>query len=174
MAQSRLERMIARLVAQRAWLDRAAALIEGTPGIVLEIGLGKGRTWDHLRTILPGRDIYAFDRALHAPAACTPSVDHLFLGDFRDTLPLTRERFGPTAALAHADFGSEEAAHDAEQARWLGPLLDGLMREGGIVIADRPFEVPGWHPLAGSGAGEWPYWGWSIRRSERRAHLLRE
>ena len=33
-------------------------------GPVLELGLGNGRTFDHLRERLPGRRIVAFDRAL--------------------------------------------------------------------------------------------------------------
>ena len=42
------------------------------PGHVLEVGLGKGRTYDRLRTLFPQRAIYAFDRELHCPARLRP------------------------------------------------------------------------------------------------------
>ncbi|HET6468674.1 MAG TPA: class I SAM-dependent methyltransferase [Geminicoccaceae bacterium] len=163
MRRSMLERMIARLTAQRAWLDLAAVLADGMPGIVLEVGLGKGRTFDHLRARLPDRPIYAFDASLHAPRNCAPSPERLLLGDFRETLPRMLARVGPSVALAHADFGSEDPAHDAAQAASLGPLLDPLMRDGGIVVADRLLHVAGWQPLAAPAGLDWPYWGWRVR-----------
>ena len=60
---SRLDSFIRRLEAQRACLDRAAALIAGIDGAVLELGLGNGRTYDHLRELFQApnvhwRDIY--------------------------------------------------------------------------------------------------------------------
>ena len=63
---SRLDSFIRRLEAQRACLDRAAALVAGLAGPVLELGLGNGRTYDHLRALLPGRDIFVFERAVSA------------------------------------------------------------------------------------------------------------
>ncbi|MFN9941622.1 MAG: class I SAM-dependent methyltransferase, partial [bacterium] len=64
---SRLESFIRRLEAQRRCLDWAAQAIAGYPGAVLELGLGNGRTYDHLRDRLgPARAIYAFDRQLAA------------------------------------------------------------------------------------------------------------
>ena len=59
---SRLDSFIRRLAAQRACLDRAAALIDEIDGPVLEFGLGNGRTFDHLRERLPGRAIFVFER----------------------------------------------------------------------------------------------------------------
>lgn len=154
---SRLDRMIARLTAQRAWLEHAATLIADLPGPVLEIGLGKGRTFSHLRKLLPDRAIYAFDRTVRAPADSAPEDDHLFLGDFRDTLAAARRRL-PPAALAHADFGSEDRAHDLDQAAWLGPLIAPLMARGGIVLSDRPLRAEQWRALDRGPALDWPYY----------------
>ena len=50
---SRLDSFIRRLEAQRACLDRAAELIRDIDGHVLELGLGNGRTYDHLRGLFP-------------------------------------------------------------------------------------------------------------------------
>ena len=113
---SRLTRMIDRLETQRLCLELAARLIEGLPGPVLEIGLGKGRTYDHLRKILPKREIFVFDRALHAPAEALPDDDHLFHGEFDQTLPEIPKRIGTGAALAHVDIGTDDPKLDAEAA----------------------------------------------------------
>ena len=59
---SRLDSFIRRLQAQRACLNEAVAQIRGVEGFVLELGLGNGRTFDHLREICPDREIYVFDR----------------------------------------------------------------------------------------------------------------
>ncbi|WP_292240356.1 class I SAM-dependent methyltransferase [Mesorhizobium sp.] len=103
---SRLDRMIARLTTQRRALERAAEETRDLPGPVLEIGLGKGRTYSHLRKLFPDRRIIAFDRDLHAPADAAPAGADLVLGDFRETLSAL-SGCAP-AALAHADFGSED------------------------------------------------------------------
>src|SRR5687768_9973540 len=101
---SRLERMIRRLVAQRECLNAAAEMIEGLPGEVLEIGLGKGRTYDHLRQLLPNRDVFAFDRQCVAYVDATPHSSRLILGDFRVTLPEICMTAGLKPVLAHCDF----------------------------------------------------------------------
>lgn len=162
--ESLLQRMIARLSTQQLLLDEAVHLIGNVEGPVLEVGLGKGRTYDHLRHRLPDRVIMAFDRELHAPAAATPAVADLFLGEFVETLPAAALRIGRTAALAHADFGSPDRASDARQGLMLGPLLQRLVRSGGIVLADRELIVDGWTPLPTSPALSWPYFLWRVAR----------
>ena len=52
---SRLESMQRRLTAQIDGLNWAAQEIAGVAGDVLELGLGNGRTYDHLRQVLPHR-----------------------------------------------------------------------------------------------------------------------
>ena len=47
--------MIRRLEAQRACLASAAEIVENLPGPFLELGLGNGRTYDHLRELAPDR-----------------------------------------------------------------------------------------------------------------------
>jgi hypothetical protein len=160
---SRLECLLARLTAQKAWLELAALQIRTLQGPVLEIGLGKGRTFDHLRRLLPDRRIIAYDGELHAPAAARPDPCDLVLGNFRDTLPRTPDWLGSrSAALIHADFGSEDTGFDAWQAEWLGPLLEPLIRPGGIVIADRTLRIENSTPLAAPQALSWPYFGWRV------------
>ncbi|MEA2782556.1 MAG: hypothetical protein QOK29_4100 [Rhodospirillaceae bacterium] len=135
---SRLDSFIRRLEAQRACLDRAAALIRDLPGLVLEFGLGNGRSYDHLRERLPERDIYVFDRQVAAHPACIPPDERLLLGDFRDTAPAAAHRFAGQAALIHADLGSGDESASRALAAWLTPHWITLLAAGGILIADQP------------------------------------
>ena len=165
----RLERMAARLLTQRAFLDAAALLVDGLRGPILEVGLGKGRTYSHLQRLFPGRAILAFDRDLHAPKGAQPPPGRLILGDFRETLPAARARIGGPAILAHADIGSEDLARDAALARFIGPQLTGLMIAGGIIVADRALSAPGIDPLPGpavempTGLQPWSYFMYRVR-----------
>lgn len=144
---SRLDSFIRRLEAQRACLDAAAALIKDLPGPVLELGLGNGRTFDHLRDRLPDRALYAFDRQNNAHPDCQPAPGHLFLGEFSATIGEAIDRLGPSVALAHCDTGSGDAQATAAQAAWLGPALRPLLRPGAIVISDQPLSAEGFTAL---------------------------
>ena len=84
---SRLDSFIRRLEAQRACLELAADLVAGLDGEVLELGLGNGRTYDHLRKLFPHRKIYVCERTVAAHPDCVPPPELLLLGDMRETLP---------------------------------------------------------------------------------------
>jgi hypothetical protein len=157
--------MIDRLVAQRACLARGAALVAGLPGPVLELGLGKGRTYDHLRHLLPYREIFVFDRSLHAPAPYVPNLAHLILGDLTETLceAAAVDGIDGGVALAHADIGTSDRAADGPLAARVGEGLAGLMRPGGVVLADRDLAVPDWRALElPPDTGAWPYFMWQV------------
>ena len=135
---SRLDSFIRRLEAQRACLDWAAEAVRDVAGPALEIGLGNGRTYDHLRTRLgPGRAIFALDRQLAAHPDCIPDRHHLILGEFRDSLPALARRLGPVAALVHADTGSGDAAASQAQAQWIADAIDAVLAPGGVVVSDQ-------------------------------------
>lgn len=90
---SRLDSFIRRLEAQRACLDYACAAVKDRPGVIFELGLGNGRTYDHLREKLPGREIYVFERKVAAHPDCVPCAANLYEGDIDLTLPAAVERF---------------------------------------------------------------------------------
>jgi hypothetical protein len=140
---SRLDSFIRRLQAQRACLDWAVAAINTSTGIVLELGLGNGRTYDHLRHRCgDAREIYAFDRHNAAHPACVPDARHLILGDFHHTLARFAASHPRAAALIHADIGSGDEAANATLARWLGPVLIPLAAPNAIVLCDQELAVP--------------------------------
>lgn len=139
---TRLDSVIRRLTAQRDLLNWAAQDI-GPAGLVIELGLGNGRTYDHLRTKLPGREIYAFERSPAAHPDCYPPDGYLIVGDIFETLPVFIERFGQgSAALIHTDIGTGDEEANRQLALRLSPLLDSLLQPGGLLIADRAFEMP--------------------------------
>lgn len=145
---SRLDSFIRRLVAQRDCLQFAADEIANISGPVLELGLGNGRTYDHLRELFPERDIFVFDRHVAAHPDCIPDDRHMIVGDFSDTLPRALERTGMPAALAHVDCGSGDATNNAVLASILADLLPALMTPDGLIVSDQPMCPDGWKLLA--------------------------
>lgn len=146
--RSRLDSFIARLEAQRIGLDYCAGLVAGVPGPVLELGLGNGRTFDHLRALFPDRAVFAFDRVKASHPASTPDDGHLFLGEFRDTLPAAARRIGALAALAHCDFGSADPAETRAHADFLAQRLPALLAEGAVILSDQPLAGPALRPFS--------------------------
>ena len=154
----RLSLMIARLSAQKAYIDHAVQAISDLPGFVLEVGLGKGRTFDRLRHCLPQRRIFVFDRFVHCPLALRPPAQRLFLGEFTQTLPQALSQLGRGAALVHADVGTEDRRADAQLASALAPLLERFMVPGGVLISDRPLSAPGLRPMGLPSLPNEPRW----------------
>jgi hypothetical protein len=144
---SRLDSFIRRLEAQRACLARAADLVASLPGPVLELGLGNGRTYDHLRETMPAREIYVFDRRVAAHPDCLPDADHMIVGEFGETLPRAAESIGAPAVLAHCDYGSGDGPADAALATFVAPHLAPLMAAGGIIVTDQEMRHDGWERL---------------------------
>jgi len=140
---SRLDSAIRRLEAQRACLDLACDMLGQVPGFVIELGLGNGRSYDHLRERLPGREIYVFDRQVSAHPDCIPPDHCLVLGEIRQTLPEFIARMGARSALVHSDIGSGDEAGNARLAAEVGPILRHGLVPGGIVISDQPLAVNG-------------------------------
>lgn len=137
---SRLDSFIRRLEAQRACLGHAAELIRDIDGVVLELGLGNGRTYDHLRRLLPEREIYVCERRVAAHPDCVPPPDKLILGDLRQTLAASRPWLGGRVALAHLDVGTGDVAANLALAAELAPRLVALLRAGAVLVSDPPID----------------------------------
>ncbi len=117
---SRLDSFIRRMQAQRDCLNVAAAMVADVPGSVFDLGLGNGRTFDHLREIMPDREVFVFDRVVNANPKSTPDADHLFLGEVLDQLAEQQARFAGAVALVHSDLGTG-TAEDAPPDRRIDP-----------------------------------------------------
>ena len=132
---SRLDSVIRRLQAQRSCIDHAIGLIAGRPGPVFEVGLGNGRTYDHLRARMPDRTIYAFDRQVAAHPNCIPPGDHLVLGDARRTLPATAAARGRAVLVVGLDYmvGIAGKRLTAVQRQKVG-LARGLIKHPDLLV----------------------------------------
>ncbi|TNE35832.1 MAG: hypothetical protein EP348_08125 [Alphaproteobacteria bacterium] len=144
---SRLDSFIRRVTAQRDCLNRAAELVRDLPGPALELGLGNGRTFDHLRSLMPERDIFVFDKQVRAHPDCIPDPEFMILGDFRETLPVMLARLPEPAVLAHCDIGTGDKAQSLALAEALTVSLPALLGPGAVIVSDQPFTVAKWEAL---------------------------
>ncbi|MBS3647256.1 hypothetical protein KEU06_01270 [Pseudaminobacter sp. 19-2017] len=144
---TRLDKLYYRLQAQHVCLNWAATEIAPMSGVVFELGLGHGRTYDHLRTRLPDREIHVFDREVDCIADCTPPDDRLWLGDVDKTLAAAQERFGGRVVLLHADLGTYEAERNEVIKEILRRRVPPLLAPGAIVLSDLPLVLEGASPL---------------------------
>lgn len=129
---SRLDSFIRRMCAQRDILNAMPALLDDRSGLVLEFGLGSGRTFDHLRELFPRRRIVVFERDLREAFMPKPPPDELVAGDIRETIAAFPNG---CAALLHTDINTGVAAGDAALTAWLAPLAARLLAPGGIVVS---------------------------------------
>ena len=134
-ALSRLDSFIRRMSAQRLLLDHAADLIADLPGPVLDLGIGAGRTYDHLCALFPNREVFAYDSVLQSALGVLPDAQHMIVGDIRDTLSVSLDRIGDRAALIHNDLGSADAVGNAALAAWLAPAVLEVARGEAIVVS---------------------------------------
>lgn len=141
---SRLESFIRRLTAQRDILDMICRDMQLPDGPVIELGLGNGRTYDHLRERLPGRRIIAFDRVNQANRKSLPPEGDLILGEINET---AKPFIGIGAALVHADVGSGYNDLDELNLRWLPQLTAELLQPSGIAASGVKLDHDDLRPL---------------------------
>lgn len=136
---SRLDSFIRRMSAQRDCLNHVMELLAGIDGPVMELGLGNGRTYDHLREHMPERRIVAFDRAFAAHVPTAPATADLVLGEIAQT---AQAFIGIDAAMVHADLGTGYDDRDALTLAWLPELVAGLLRKDGIAASGLALDYP--------------------------------
>lgn len=132
---SRLDSFIRRLEAQRTVLNWATASIQGRDGLVLELGLGNGRTYDHLRELLPDREIYVFERNPQPNPRSLPPEPFLVVGDMAETLGAFEKRHGAAAVLIHADVTTGVPERDVIAFAWLPAHIVALAAIGATVVS---------------------------------------
>jgi len=165
---SRLDSFIRRLEAQRACLDLAVALVRELDGPVLELGLGNGRTYDHLRELCPEREIFVCERRVAAHPDCVPQPAFLLLGDMRMTLRSERPRLEGRVALAHLDAATGDAAASTAFAGEIAPLIVPLLCPEAVLCSEPPLAAAELAALAlpdGVAAGRYHLYRRISRRS---------
>ncbi|MDH4439885.1 MAG: class I SAM-dependent methyltransferase [Rhizobium sp.] len=137
---SRLDSFINRMTAQRDMLNAIRDRVALPDGPILEIGLGNGRTFSHLRENFPGRRIVVFDRQMLAHKSSVPPEGDLVLGEIAET---GKTYIGIGAAFVHADIGTGDPEKDAVTLTWLPQMVVGMLASGGYALSGLPLEMPG-------------------------------
>lgn len=148
---SRLESMRRRLTAQIDGLNWAAADIAPRAGDVVELGLGNGRTYDHLREIMPERRIWVIDRQMDAHPSCVPPEEDYLEGDATVMLQRIIDG-GRPVILVHYDLSKGVPEEDADLAASVAPLLEDMVTPGGLVVSGQ--ELPRLRRIAGPGLAD--------------------
>ncbi len=142
---SRLDSFIRRLTAQRDILNHVKADLDlPAEGALMEVGLGNGRTFNHLRELFPERRIVAFDRAMGAHASSVPAPEDLVIGEISET---AAAYIGAEAALVHADIGTGYPEKDAVTLTWLPEIAAGMLGQGGVAVSGLPLDHARLKPL---------------------------
>jgi hypothetical protein len=134
---SRLDSFISRMTAQRDILNHVDQALGLPAGDVLEVGLGNGRTYSHLRQLFSDRRIIAFDRQMGAHRTEAPEPEDVVLGEIKET-GLTF--VGSNAALVHADIGTGYPDRDAITLAWLPQMVAGMLASGAYAVSGLPLE----------------------------------
>jgi len=142
---SRLDSFINRLSAQRDLLNhiRYENMLPDQ-GAILELGLGNGRTFNHLRELFADRRIVVFDRAVAAHKSSIPDQKDIVLGEISTT---AAGFTGQNAAMVHADIGTGYDDVDAKTLVWLPNMTVDLLGPGGIAASGLPLDHPQLDPL---------------------------
>jgi len=148
---TRLEKTLYRLQAQHACLTWAFDKIADRPGPIFELGLGLGRSFNHMRHKLGERskDILVFEREVRCYPDCQPDDEQLVIGDLDKTLPAAARQHAGTVVLAHSDVGSMDKDHNAKMSALVSKNLGPALADGAIVMSDLPLDISGCtpHPL---------------------------
>lgn len=134
---SRLDSMMRRLAAQRDGLEWGLAQAEGTEGDILDMGLGNGRTYDHLREKAAGRRIWVIDRILQCHPSCVPPKEDFLQGEAEEMLRKLAS-LNAKVVLGHYDFGFGEKEKDVAEAARLSPIIGAVMAPGGALVSGQP------------------------------------
>jgi SAM-dependent methyltransferase len=141
---SRLDSFIRRLLAQRDILNAIAEDVHRLEGDILELGLGNGRTYDHLRELFPDRRIVAFDRDERRDQISRPDDRDMVVGEIQTTVA---PYLTAAAALVHADIGTGHPDRDAATLAWLPDTMARALTTGGIAVSGLPLNNAAFEPF---------------------------
>lgn len=158
---SRLNDLIHRFTAQRDVLNHGLKLLEersfGSESIAVELGLGSGRTYDHLRSALGSTPLYAFDFRVETHPGYEPPEDRTILGDILETFPRFAEKNRGRACFVHLDIGTKDKS--ADRRRYVGLLgwIESITAPGAILASDRELKSSWLAPVEIQSRLNWPY-----------------
>lgn len=136
---SRLDDLVRRMQTQRSVLNRAIKRVreQNLSGMIIELGLGSGRTFDHLRENFPGREVITFDWEMEATKDCVPLKNQFVKGEIEKTFPKFALGKESSCALLHIDIGTRDRERDAKLYSFLSEKIVSILCDGGYVVSDR-------------------------------------
>ncbi len=143
---SRLDSHIRQKIAQRDSINLAARWLAGEEGVIVEFGLGAGRSYSHLTERFPGREIFCFDRMDKTHPRARPPADHLYLGEFAHILanPAIHVRVAGRVILAHLDVGCG-GPEDDEVPELIMDRIHRWLKPRALVLSDLDLTLePAW------------------------------
>ena len=143
---SRLDSHIHQKIAQRDSVNLVARWLAGRDGVIVEFGLGNGRSYSHLAERFPGNEIFCFDRLNKAHPRSRPPEDHVYLGELAEVLanPAVHARFRGRVILAHLDLGSGGPEDDVLP-EFVIDRIHGWLQPGAVVLSDLDLTLdPAW------------------------------
>lgn len=156
---SRLEEMVARYTSQRDILNFSLDMIPVGEGLIgIELGLGSGRTYDHLREKLPEMQIFTFDRKCEIHPRIQHPGKYFIEGEITSTFPAFAKKHKDAASFVHIDLGTSQKEQDQKLYQELEPSIREILIQDGLLISDRPFSSS-WEAVNLSSLKlEWPYY----------------
>ncbi len=143
---SRLDDLIHRFCAQRDVLNLALQLLKKrkfpASAIAVELGLGSGRTYDHLRSALGDRALFAFDYKVETHPGYEPPPERVVLGDILETFPRFAAENPGKAYLLHLDIGSKDLLGDRRRYAELLGWVESIAAPGALILSDRELSCP--------------------------------
>lgn len=139
---SMLDRFHFRLKSQHACFAWVFEQIKHMQGPIFELGLGKGRTYDHLRRNQPGREIFVFERDVRPMEGCLPPDPYLVRGDIEVNLPVYVNRFAGKVVLVHSDVGDTSPEHNRMMSELVPRIAPPALMPGGYILSDLDLELP--------------------------------
>ncbi len=134
---SRLDSHIRQKIAQRDSINLAARWLASEPGVVVEFGLGSGRSYSHLTERFAGHEVFCFDRRDATHPASRPPADHFYRGELATILadPTVHARFTAQVILAHLDLGTGGPEDDVLPEFVIG-RIHAWLRARAVVLSD--------------------------------------
>lgn len=134
---SRLESFIRRMIAQRDALNQVHREVLRMSGPVVEMGLGGGRTYDHMAKQYGAKRIVVFDRDPWPNEMEAASPKHFIQGEIKTTHKAFADL---NAALVHIDIGSRSKLTDIETLEWLASAATTVSASNGFILSGLPLE----------------------------------
>jgi hypothetical protein len=155
-----LERLIVRMNTQRETLERVFQLNDGNvDGLILEVGLGSGRVYDHLRCQYPKNRIVAFDFKVDTRPEYSPKPEDTILGDIKETLPNFAAQNPNAVGLIHLDIGDHDHTKATLYYNSLAFHINFMTKKTACILADRKIELDGWENIDLSNlTRQWSYY----------------